>query len=486
MRFSSPSRSPSRPPPRRSRGARSASRRRISPPDHPIRLNGFGSRRAESEGVYHRLHARALAVDDGTNGPAVLLTVDVLGVPADVYDELARRLAKAGVRKERPAVAATHTHTGPMLTGANPTLFGTPIPEEPQRNIDRYTPVFLDKLEAVALAALKDRKPATLSWGVGRVTFAMNRRTKGGPTDHDLPVLFVKDEKGTVRAVHVAYACHCVTLSHNQLGGDWAGYAAAAVEDDFPGAVGLVAIGGGADQNPTSGVTGDKLDVAAGQGRAVAAEVRRLSRTFLAPVAGPLTAKVTTLDLPLAERPVARAGPDGPPPQLARDRLATAAGVDDGAALPKLLAAVAPAEVAASDNAPTLRAAAAFAYGGPITFEPEFGNIGYWGGERDHVVWRVRPEKPAAFDLYLDYACADDSAGNRVAVDGLDPPVRGTVAGTGGWDKYRLVKLGTVKLPAGPGRVTGRPDGPARGAPLALRTLDLVPVGTRPKPAGGP
>ncbi|MBY0513494.1 MAG: hypothetical protein K2P78_06240, partial [Gemmataceae bacterium] len=206
----------------------------------------------------------------------MLLTVDVLGVPADVYDELARRLAKAGVRKERPAAAATHTHTGPMLTGANPTLFGTPIPEEPQRNIDRYTPVFLDKLEAVALAALKDRKPATLSWGVGRVTFAMNRRTKGGPTDHDLPVLFVKDEKGTVRAVHVAYACHCVTLSHNQLGGDWAGYAAAAVEDDFPGAVGLVAIGGGADQNPTSGVTGDKLDVAAGQGRAVAAEVRRL------------------------------------------------------------------------------------------------------------------------------------------------------------------------------------------------------------------
>ena len=35
-------------------------------PDHPIRLNGFGGRRAESEGVYQKLHARALAIEDGS------------------------------------------------------------------------------------------------------------------------------------------------------------------------------------------------------------------------------------------------------------------------------------------------------------------------------------------------------------------------------------------------------------------------------------
>src|SRR5687768_10871670 len=63
-------------------------------PAHPIRLNGFGGRRAESEGVYQKVWARALAVDPGDGSPAVLLTVDVLGIPADVYDELARRLEK--------------------------------------------------------------------------------------------------------------------------------------------------------------------------------------------------------------------------------------------------------------------------------------------------------------------------------------------------------------------------------------------------------
>lgn len=272
-------------------------------PDHPIRLNGFGFRRAESEGVYQKVWAKALAIDDGTNSPVVLMAVDVLGIPADIYDELARRLAKHGVRKERLAVTATHTHTGPMLTGANPTLFGVPIPKEHQANIDKYTPVFLDKLEAAAVAALKDRKPAKLEWGVGSVGFAMNRRTRGGPTDHDLPVLFVKDAKGKVRAVYLAYACHCVTLSHNQIGGDWAGFAAEGIEGTFPDAVALVAIGGGADQNPNSGVTGDKVDVAKGQGREIAAEVKRLSTNFLAPVNGPITCKVTTLELPLAALP---------------------------------------------------------------------------------------------------------------------------------------------------------------------------------------
>src|SRR5262245_5046093 len=91
-------------------------------PGHPIRLNGFGFRRAESEGVYHKIHARALAIEGPDKEPVVLMAVDVLGIPADIHDELARRLGKrAGLKPGRLAVTATHTHTGPMLTGANPT-----------------------------------------------------------------------------------------------------------------------------------------------------------------------------------------------------------------------------------------------------------------------------------------------------------------------------------------------------------------------------
>jgi putative membrane-bound dehydrogenase-like protein len=266
-----------------------------STPSYPVRLSGFGFRRTESEGVTQQIWAKALAIGD--EEPAVLIAVDNLGVPAYMVEDVAKRLKKAGVKPERLAVTSTHTHTAPMLTNACPTLFGVPIPKEHQEHIDRYTRELADNLEKVALAALKDRAKAELYWETGTVKFAKNRRTKGGPVDHDLAMLVVKDPKGKVRAVYVSYACHCVTLSNNKVSGDWAGYAADAIQRAHPGAVALVSIGCGADQNPISDVTGDKVDVAAGQGAEIARETDRLLGGILKPVTGKIATQVKSFDL---------------------------------------------------------------------------------------------------------------------------------------------------------------------------------------------
>ncbi len=273
-------------------------------PSYPVRLSGFGSRRAESDGVTQRIWAKALAIGSDRDGPVVLVTTDNLGVPDALVREVAARLKKkAGLAPERLAVTATHTHTAPMLTGVAPTLFGEPIPKDHQQRIDRYTREFTDKLEQVALAALKDRRPATLGWAVGKATFAINRRTRGGPVDHDLPVLVVKDEKGTIRAIHVSYACHAVTLSNNKVGGDWPGFAQEVIERSHPQAVALVSVGCGADSNPSSGVTGDKVDVAREQGAQVAAEVDRLLKGKLNPLPGRVAVKQARIELPFDTLP---------------------------------------------------------------------------------------------------------------------------------------------------------------------------------------
>jgi putative membrane-bound dehydrogenase-like protein len=277
-------------------------------PTYAVRLSGFGFRRTESEGVTQRIYARALAIRDARGELAVLITVDNLGVPYAVTREVSTRLAKKhALKADCLAITASHTHTAPMLHGVAPTLFGMPIPEDQQRRIDRYTAELTDNLTRVGAAALGDLRPARLSWGVGTVKFAMNRRTKGGPVDYDLPLLVVRDLKGKVRALHVSYACHCVTLSNNKISGDWAGHAAEQMEDAHPGAVALVSIGCGADANPSSGVTGDKTDVARLQGTEIAKEVRRLIDGYLAPVNGNLVADSKTLDLPLAELPTREA-----------------------------------------------------------------------------------------------------------------------------------------------------------------------------------
>jgi putative membrane-bound dehydrogenase-like protein len=270
-------------------------------PTYPVRLSGFGFRRTESEGVTQPIWAKALAIGD--DDPAVLIAVDNLAIPASMVDEVAARLKKAGVQRDRLAVTATHTHTAPMLTNVCPTLFGVPIPPEHQKHIDQYTKELTDNLEKVALAALKDRAPATLSWAVGTVGFAINRRTKGGPVDHDLPMLVVKDAKGKIRAIYVSYACHCVTLSNNKISGDWAGYAQDILQRNHPGAVVLCSVGCGADSNPSSGVTGDKVDIAERQGADIAREVDRLLKGILRPVTGNLATRVSRFDLAFGTLP---------------------------------------------------------------------------------------------------------------------------------------------------------------------------------------
>ena len=316
-------------------------------PDYPVRLSGFGFRRAESEGVLQRIWAKALAFADAQQGPAVLITTDNLGVSAAIRAEVARRLGeKAGVRPERLAITATHTHTAPMLTDVAPTLYGEPIPPDQQARIDQYTREFTDKIEQAALLAIERMEPATLEWGIGTADLAVNRRTSGGPVDHDLPVLAVKGADGRLRGIHFSYACHCVTLSHNHISGDWAGFAAEAIEKKHPGAIALPAIGCGADANPVSGVTGDKVNVAADQGEEIASAVEDVLERELVQIDSPLHCLAREIELPFAsprtrgeweQRAALTNSPPGHERSIGYQALVTLQRLDRGEELPSSL-----------------------------------------------------------------------------------------------------------------------------------------------------
>ncbi|HEX8201626.1 MAG TPA: neutral/alkaline non-lysosomal ceramidase N-terminal domain-containing protein [Isosphaeraceae bacterium] len=300
-------------------------------PAYPVRLVGYGARATESEGVETRLQAKALAIGGDAEGPAVLLAVDNLGVPARIVDAVAGRLKeKAGLPRERLVVCSTHTHCGPGLGGGPDFIFGGPLPEDQKGRLDRYERELTDALEKVALAALAERRPGVLSWGRGSVGFAANRRVlrdgrwvgfgvnPSGPVDPALPVLRVADPDGTVRAVLVGYACHCTTLGpqFNKICAEWAGYAAEAIERAHPGATALVVIGCGADANPEPR---RNLDDAKAHGAAVAREVERLLAGPLSPLPGRIEAALRRIDLPFGPRPsreqlaegAKRPGPEG-------------------------------------------------------------------------------------------------------------------------------------------------------------------------------
>ena len=121
-------------------------------PDYPVRLSGYGSRRAPNTGISQRIYAKALAIGSDAEGPAVIVTVDNCGVPAAMRDEVLKRLAtKTKVTSERFALCSSHTHCAPMLIGILPNLFGMDIPAEHLPAIERYTRELTDHIEKAVL-----------------------------------------------------------------------------------------------------------------------------------------------------------------------------------------------------------------------------------------------------------------------------------------------------------------------------------------------
>ena len=140
-----------------------------------------------------------------------------------------------------------------------------------------------------------------------------------------------------------------------------------------------------------------------------------------------------------------------------------------------------PVVVAPAGGELRLLATSAELYGEQIVFEGPFQNIGYWSAPRDSVVWNVKTDAPAEWDVWFDWSCSPDAAGNDFVLEGAAATLSGKIEGTGGWDRYRQARVGSVQLPAGMQALTLRPSGPAiRGALMDLRGVHLVPSGKTP------
>ncbi len=289
-------------------------------PDYPVRLSGYGSRKNWSEGVEQKLWARALVIGD--KDPVAVVTVDSIAVPRNIAEAAAQQLdEKFGMGRARVVLAGTHSHSAPHPSRTYlPTIFSIPLTEEEWQVVDRYGEQMLRGIVSAVSAAMEARKPCRLSWSQGMVGFAKNRRKmadgkwqgfgdqSGGAVDHTLPLLAAHDAEDKVVAMLVNYACHCTTIStvsksFNHICGDWAGYASVGMEQDQPGAVGLVMIGCGADANPANR---GKLSVAKEHGAALADEVKRLLAGEMAALHGLPETKFQFVDLPL-EKPPSRA-----------------------------------------------------------------------------------------------------------------------------------------------------------------------------------
>jgi neutral ceramidase len=237
-----------------------ASELKITPAE-PMWMAGYASRSKPSDGAIQDLYAKTLALEDGQGARLIVITLDLIGIPADMRLSLEQAIAtKHGLKPENLFVNASHTHSGPEFRlGAWRYLEGM---EHKVAEAQRYGGWLRDQLVSQIDVVLAGLAPASVNYTHARCGFAMNRRNvsrlgisnspnPSGPVDHDVPVLEVTAAGAKVPlAIVFGYACHATTLALQQFCGDYPGFAQASLQKTYPGAVAMFVNGCSGDQNP--------------------------------------------------------------------------------------------------------------------------------------------------------------------------------------------------------------------------------------------
>ncbi|XOV69613.1 MAG: neutral/alkaline non-lysosomal ceramidase N-terminal domain-containing protein [Verrucomicrobiota bacterium] len=254
-------------------------------PQASVWMSGYASRDRGAEGTRTPLWAKAMALEDASGSQALLITLDLVGVSADVTGPVRRQLAEdLGLTLGDILINCSHTHTGPVVGENLRTMY---ILEETDSKLIRtYTVQLKSQLVELGKKAFQNRQTARLRAGQSHATFATNRRQNPeshvpawraagkllGPVDYSVPILEVRNQDNELQGLIFGYACHATVLSDYQWSGDYPGYAQAYLENAYEGVQAMFWAGCGADINP---LPRRKVELAEAYGKALGEAVIR-------------------------------------------------------------------------------------------------------------------------------------------------------------------------------------------------------------------
>jgi neutral ceramidase len=117
-------------------------------PREPIWMSGYASRNHPFTGIRQKRWAKALAIQSGSSRPVVIVATDLVGLPAEVADEVAARAHRQfGIERSRLLLNSSHTHTGPVVWPGLAAMFDLPPGEESKLHV--YATRLVDDLVSV-------------------------------------------------------------------------------------------------------------------------------------------------------------------------------------------------------------------------------------------------------------------------------------------------------------------------------------------------
>jgi len=195
------------------------SRGDITPP-FPVRLYGYQSRKAYSEGVHDSISARVSVFKNGSRH-FVLVSADMGSFGNDVINDLSNEISQRfHLDRSQLFIAATHSHSTPILSVNRETGDTANI---------RYTELLKKRLISLIDQAFLNMVAVNLSAGRGYSPVASNRRemrndgtiTLGrnpyGPADKEVLVLKVESEEGVPLAGIFDFSTHATSLGPRNM-----------------------------------------------------------------------------------------------------------------------------------------------------------------------------------------------------------------------------------------------------------------------------
>ena len=294
---------------------RAGAAKTVITPEKPMWMAGYASRDHVAEGKSIDLMGKALVLEDPAGKRAALITLDLVGIDRPLSQSICSQLEKKyQLARDQIAINCSHTHSGPVVARNLRPMHYLMLSEEQKKQVDDYSHFLEEKLVAIVGQAMKNLAPANITWGSGKATFAVNRRTNKeadvpalraagmlkGPVDHDVPVLAVRTPEGKLIAVAFGYACHATVLSLYDWSGDYPGFAQIELEKTYPDCIALFWAGCGGDQNPLPRRT---VELAQKYGRKLAESVAAVVDAPMRPIEGSLTTSYQEIAVALDKLP---------------------------------------------------------------------------------------------------------------------------------------------------------------------------------------
>ena len=196
-------------------------------------MGGRGTRFTPGREILDPLYLQALLLRDVKGKQLLLITIDMIGLSADMSTRFRGELAaQTGVSPAHIVLNFSHTHSGPMSG-----FEGYATHQRKPAEMIAYEEDLLEKACAAARSALADVQPVRVSCHRGQSHVGINRRGRTPEGDmgmrpnidgHYNPELWVLDIEGHdgKRCVLFSYGCHPVIVY---------GYAWDGLSADFPG-----------------------------------------------------------------------------------------------------------------------------------------------------------------------------------------------------------------------------------------------------------